>query len=134
MPAAGDSALVQTYYRTGNVKKGVLDVTFDSGDGSFTATALTERIDGFLVKIVTIPGAGVAPDDNYDITITDGAGVDVLQGVGADRDTANTEEVEILYAATGNHPVVAPADTLTLNITGNATNSATTEIILYWTL
>lgn len=50
---------------------------------------------GIVLALVTIPAAaGDAPDDNYDITITDEEGYDVLQGAGADRDTANIETAE----------------------------------------
>lgn len=47
---------------------------------------------GEVIALVTDPAAGgSAPTDNYDITITDPEGYDVMQGAGADRDTANTE-------------------------------------------
>lgn len=46
---------------------------------------------GDVVSLVTDPGAA-APTDNYDVTITDAEGYDVLQGAGANRDTANTEQ------------------------------------------
>jgi len=45
---------------------------------------------GRVIALVTDPGT-TAPDDNYDITITDAEGYDVMQGAGANRDTANTE-------------------------------------------
>jgi hypothetical protein len=133
MPAAGDSALVQTPHLLGHIKKVILDVTFDSGDGSFTATALENKIDGFLLRAVTDPG-GTAPTNGYDITLIDGMGVDVLQGCLLDRSNATTEDVAIVYSGTENHPVVAPSDTLTLTITGNSVKSATTQIVLWYSL
>ena len=49
---------------------------------------------GMIRKMVTIPaGGGSAPSDNYDITLLDDEGADVLNGRGADRDTANIEQV-----------------------------------------
>lgn len=45
---------------------------------------------GEVLALVTNPGA-TAPTDDYDITITDADGYDVMQGAGADRDTTNTE-------------------------------------------
>ena len=131
MPAAGDSAVTQVYYELGIVKKVVLTVAFDSGDGSFTATALTTRLDGFLHKIVTDPGS-TAPTDNYDVTLLDDEGVDVLQTTGENRDTANTETAHIVYSGTTVHPCVSQADTLTLTITGNSQTSATTVITIYY--
>jgi len=48
---------------------------------------------GEIVRLVTVPGAGAdAPDDNYDVVIYDDDDVDVLAGVGANRDTTNTEQ------------------------------------------
>ncbi len=132
MPPAGDSSVVQTYYDTGFVKRVDLAVTFDTGDGSFMATALTKKIDGFLVKIQTNPDG--SPTDNYDITLPDANGIDALQGAGVDRDTTNSEEAQIVYAGTGNHPCVCLNDTLTLTITGNTDTSATTAISIWWVL
>jgi hypothetical protein len=44
------------------------------------------------MRFTTKPASGAAaPTDNYDVTIVDENGVDVLAGLGADRDTANTE-------------------------------------------
>lgn len=81
-----------------------------------TATAnatTTHTYNGEIVRLVTVPGTGDdAPDDNYDVTISDGDGVDVLLAAGANRDTANTEQV-----AASSLGVVAN-DTLTLYVTG----------------
>jgi hypothetical protein len=45
---------------------------------------------GEVLALVTDPGA-TAPTDNYDLTFPDVEGYDVMQGAGANRDTANTE-------------------------------------------
>jgi hypothetical protein len=113
------------------VKVVTFTCTADSSDGSFPATSVSANVKGRLLQIATNPGA-TAPQDNYDITITDGDGIDVLQGVGANRDTSNSEVAAIVYATSAN-PVVAETDTLTLNVTGNNVNSAVTVIKLYWT-
>lgn len=91
---------------------------------------ITAKLDGYLLKLVTDPGV-VAPQDNYDVVIEDGEGQDVLLTQGTNRDTANTEVVT-LVAGTYFRPVVSQADTLTLKISGNNVNSATTVISLYW--
>lgn len=78
---------------------------------------------GKVLACVTIPDAGDAPTDNYDITITDADGFDVLQGTGANRDTANTETA----VPTTDSPVYGP---LTLNVT-NAGASKEGVVILY---
>jgi hypothetical protein len=64
-----------------------------ASDGTASGTT-TYAYDGKCELLTTDPAAaGAAPSDNYDVTITDSDGVDVLGGGGADRDTANTEQV-----------------------------------------
>ena len=116
------------------VKVVTLTCTADSSDGSYPATALTgipsNGRGGRLLQIITDPQS-TAPQDNYDITVTDSGGADLLLGVGANRDTANTEVAVI--ATNGAHSVYAGTDTLTLNITNNNVNSAVIVIKLYYT-
>lgn len=90
-------------------------------DGS-ASLVTPHQFHGEVLALVTDPGA-TAPTDNYDITITDADGYDVLQGAGANRDTANTETA------------VPPAKSiafgaLTLNIT-NAGDSKVGVVTLY---
>ena len=105
--------------------------TADSSDGSFPATTVTAAdIKGSLLQIVTDPSGDTAPQDNYDITLTESGGADLLLGVGANRDTADTEVA--IVQSSGARSVVAETDTLTLTITNNNVNSAIVVIKLYW--
>ena len=108
-----------------------LTATADASDGSFPATALATKIGGRIVALETNPG-GTAPTDNYDIALTDAEGDDVLQTLGANRDTANTEKVAIVYSGTSLHPIVAGEDVLTLAITNNSVNSAGIVIRIFY--
>jgi hypothetical protein len=84
---------------------------------------------GYIIKVVTDPGA-TAPTDNYDITLVDATtGADLLGGEGANRDTANSEEAvpKIGSAYAANFAPVA----FTLNLTGNSVNSATGTVYVY---
>ena len=48
---------------------------------------------GTIIKVRTDPDGTNAPTDNYDITLLDAiGGADVINGAGANRDTANIEE------------------------------------------
>ena len=65
----------------------------------FTWTSATDQSvsqtflwDGALVRMATNPGA-TAPTDNYDITLVDADGIDLLAGEGANRDTSTSEQV-----------------------------------------
>jgi len=78
---------------------------------------------GIVTRLITDPGA-TAPTDNYDVTILDDDGYDVLMGAGVDRDTANTEQK--LESVLG----VCLNSRLRLNI-ANAGNSKVGVVILY---
>lgn len=87
-------AATQTITFTGNVPgTGICAYQWDwisHTDGTVSGLAASATITGTIVGVLTNPGS-TAPTDNYDITLTDSNGFDVLAGQGADRDTANTE-------------------------------------------
>ena len=64
--------------------------TWTSATGGTVVLATTKGYYGEVLALVTDPGS-TAPTDDYDITITDEDSYDVMQGAGANRDTANTE-------------------------------------------
>ena len=112
------------------VKVVTFTCTADSSNGSYPATTISTNIKGRLLQIVTNPDGDTAPQDNYDITITESGGADMLLGVGANRDTANTEVA--IVESNGAQSIVAETDSLTLNIANNNVNSAGIVIKLYW--
>jgi len=61
-------------------------------------------------------------------------GYDLLEGLGLNRDTVNTEHAVIRYANTSIHPVVDESDTLTLVIDNNTAPSAQITIDVYFAL
>lgn len=94
----------------------------DTGAGS---KATSSSYFGQVLALVTDPGnGGAAPTDNYDITITDADSYDVLQGAGADRDTANTETAVPAAVSVGFGVL-----TLTLANAGNAKSGTATLYI-----
>lgn len=109
-------------HELGTIKKLVITCTADAADGSFPDTVLP-AIEGRLLHLETNPGA-TAPTTLYDITLVNQNGIDVLQGVGANRHTTNSERANIVYAGTIDHPYVTHSDVLTLNIDNNLVNSA----------
>jgi hypothetical protein len=125
----------RTYGRHGRL---VIDCTADASDGSFPDTVLSNPdadasgvMHGWLLAMDTNPGA-TGPTADYDIKIENAEGVDILGGAGADRHTSNSERA---YPLSGTAVVAAPVDRhdkLTLKITNNSENSATTRIVLYW--
>lgn len=131
--AAGDSVCTQSlasYPSTSSqplVRMLTFTCTADSTDGSFLAMPFTQthvdKITGyFLYKLILNPGA-TAPTDNWDFTITDSDGIDLLGGTGANMHTTNSAMIAPKLNSTTYfaQPIfTAP----TLNITGNSINSA----------
>lgn len=65
-----------------------------TSDASGDASGSTGHvISGLIRRIATDPDNTAAPTANYDVTITDESGVDVLGGGGVDRHTSNSEQV-----------------------------------------
>ncbi len=119
-----------THYTLGHVGKIVVDWIADAADASIPSVVMP-RFEGRLMELTTNPGA-VAPTDNYDITLVDDQGIDRLQGVGANRDTANTESAIPVYSGSTVHPVISRSDVLTLTFANNAVNSAAGKVILLY--
>lgn len=70
----------------GSIKRIIASWT-SAANGSVTQSI---HIAGTIMRVVTDPGA-TAPTDNYDLTLPDEFGLDLLAGQGANRDTANSE-------------------------------------------
>ena len=88
MGAAVITITETTYTRVKKIK--IAWVASDAGAGS---AVTTNAYDGKCELLTTVPSGTAAPTDDYDITIKDADGVDVLAGAGLNRDTANTEQV-----------------------------------------
>ncbi|HAM59546.1 MAG TPA: hypothetical protein DCQ64_30710 [Candidatus Rokubacteria bacterium] len=116
--------------RNGAIGRIVATCTGDASDGTFPATALPP-FSGRILALRTNPGA-TAPTDNYDITLVDDDAVDRLQGVGANRATATSQEAAVVYLGTAIHPPVAFDETLTLTLAGNSVNSAIIVIAIVY--
>ena len=96
------SAMTFEYHDTGTVKKVVID--WISDDVTLSVTGETVKISGFLLKAVTDPDGVAAPAANYDISLTDEEGGNILaccEDDLADRHTANTEVVDFMILGTG---------------------------------
>ena len=109
--------------RFGSVKKILFDWISDASGDADAQT--TKAYNGKILAVVTDPDDTDAPTDNYDVTVTDQDGIDVLNGAGANRDTANTEQVtdESLLGVVAN-------DRLTVNVS-NAGNANAGKVYVY---
>jgi hypothetical protein len=119
-----------THSKFGVIRRIVADWVADAAAATVPDTVLP-NFEGRILELTTNPGA-VAPTDNYDVTLIDEEGSDRLQALGANRDTANTETVPIVYSGSTIHPPVGLYEALTLKLAGNAVNSATGRIIIVY--
>lgn len=109
--------------RFGPIKK--VSFAWTSTAGGAAGDVTTHAYSGKVERLVTVPGAGgAAPTDDYDVAVLDEDGVDILLGGGANRDTANTEQV-----AASSLGIVAN-DKLTLAVT-NAGNAKSGVVHVY---
>lgn len=104
-----------------------------ASDGTVTATV---SVNGCLLRWAFVPaGGGSAPTDNYDMTLSDVASIDVLGGTGANLSTSATKESATgmtFTDGTNNAPVPrAICDELTLAITNAGSGKSGT--IYLWT-
>ena len=108
-----------------NTVQSVKKITWSwTAAGGAADQATTAAFDGDLIGFATIPGtAGDQPDDNYDVTITDADGLDVLLGQGANRDETNTE-----YVARASIGAVS-GSVLTVNVSNAGTTNKGTVIL-----
>lgn len=85
---------------SGHAPDNVIVVPWTSAaDGSYSETINSKLYGhGTLRKMVTVPSVAAAPTDNYDVTLTNSQGINLLAdgatNRGADRDTANTEVID----------------------------------------
>jgi hypothetical protein len=113
-----------------------LDITADADDASIDDITFNTSLIDYLVKngyyfarMVTIPSGVTAPTDNYDVTLEDANGRDLLAGTGLNRDEANTEEAS--------PPSFEPIQSTTLVLKvdeqdENAVNSANIKVELHF--
>lgn len=109
-----------------------IDWTGDAANGSVPDTPLSGSVmgaitDHFLYTVTTDPGSP-APTDNYDVTLVDGAGFDILGGSGADRDAANSERALPKVGTDRHYPLVHGA--LTFKLANNSVASAKGRVVL----
>jgi hypothetical protein len=121
MAAVGTVTITEETF--GSLKKIAWAWTSDAA-GVVSGTLTTGAYNGVLERLVTVPSGAAAPTDNYDVTVLDEDGTDVLMGAGADRDTANTEQV--LASSLG----AVANDRLELRV-ANAGNSKGGTVYLY---
>ena len=101
-----------------------LVITWTSAAGGTFTDVPTMNIDGLVYYVETDPDDEAAPSDNYDITLKDSSGYDIMGGKLANRDEATTEVSQPYDGTAGSYvafPVIGPL-TLAIADMGNSTS------------
>lgn len=148
--AAGSSSTA-TFYETPDGRLLIMKIAWISDDTDGTVSPeLTALLDadttvrhwsqyewGWIEKVVTLPDSTSAPTANYDITLEDANGFDILGGACEDRASATDELVlptdsNGVPMPTSIYTGAGPEDTLTLTIE-NAGNTKAGTVYIYVT-
>lgn len=101
-------------------------------DGSVPATAIFSGA-GFVTRCVTSPG--ITPSTDYDVTLQDSSGLDVMGGTLADLSPSATEPaVPLLFTDGAGQKVYGDAQIyggLTLRVSNQSNAAATGRLIIY---
>ena len=101
----------------------------DATTGAVPDTQSAVNINGYVVQVTTDPGSP-APTDNYDITLVDVSGCDIMGGALSDRDSTASEQAvpQIQSGVYGGRYV---AGRLTLKISGQSAAGARGTVRVY---
>jgi len=114
----------------GVYKYSILQDTTTSGVTSFTDTATSQNIDGWVLALITAPSGVTSPTDNWDLYLKDSDDCDVFGAETDDRDTTNVEQA-MPKIGNGYEPRYVEGP-LTLSISGNEVIDAEIQIDLYF--
>ena len=136
-PVIGACTQSVTTFKTANpnLKVWTLDCTANDTDATFPAIAMSDTVKGeingwYIHEVRTYPSAVTAPQDNWDVTITDADGYDIMGGTLANRATATDQRV-VPLAMTGYWFETPITGATNVNISGNNVNSAKMEIKVF---
>lgn len=111
----------------GSVKR--LKITWVSTAGGAVEKTVNVAIDGELLNLVTDPGAA-APTANYDITIEDDGGIDILNANGMNRHTTTTENVTV-DSDTAGRPVAVYTPSYVFKVAAAGASKGGVAILYY---
>lgn len=129
MAAVG--AIVETISKTRTMRSIALDWTCSAG-GAVSGIP-SSALSGVIERVAFVPGAGgVEPSDDYDVTLLDEDGLDVLAGKGGNLAQATASQaVPLIGDGTTTNQKVAIDGQLTLTV-ANAGNAKQGRVKLYY--
>lgn len=129
MAAVG--SITQSHQKHRTVRR--LALAWTSSAGGAVSGIPSEGISGELLRVVFVPGAGgVQPTDNYDVSMLDEDGFDVLQNLGQNRSNVNSSQlVPLVGDGTTTNQRTAIDGVLSL-VVANAGNAKQGTVTLYY--
>lgn len=118
------------YFDNNVIGEHLTAITGDDANGTVPTLVLDFPQDCELLQIETNPGS-TGPTADWDVTLIDSDGADVLDGSGQDRHTSSTLVDPIIWGSTSLHPVIK-SGTYTLTVANTSVNSATATIAIRW--
>ena len=125
----GAGTCTQDWAEHGAMKIATLTWTTSAG-GVFTSTATSKSINGFVVMVETNPDGTAVPTVDYDITLLNSGGADIMGGTLADRSNTATEMAMPLIGTIYTGIAVQGGLTLTVSNAGNS-KIGTVKIFYY---
>ncbi len=125
------SSVVITYpvRLTDTVHKFTATITAHT-NGTVTSVVTPFNIDGHVMHAETVPSAVTAPQDNYDLVLSNANGVDVFGAELNNRATATAQQaMPKIGNSYGDRYVDGP---LTIAMSGNNVNGAITVLTVYF--
>lgn len=130
--AAASGFNTSAVFGNGRVVQHTIDWVSDSFGNATVVSNVA--ISGSIDRVVIIPSGSAAPTTQYDVTLTDSEGIDVLGGNGADQSatlTATVYPVTTLTDGTSNGVIATIVNgLLTLNVS-NAGNAKAGRVVVY---
>jgi len=124
------SSQVESHNQVGSLH--VIKIVWTAAaNGSYTSYLIRRPINGTLYMVETDPGA-TAPTDDYTVTLTNEASIDVMGGAMADCDTSGSETWQPYFSASASYGARPVIGRLTLAISDNSQNAATGTIYIYY--
>jgi hypothetical protein len=136
VPIYAAGSAVQTFTNYLNGQERVITIVWTAGTSGALTPFTTIPINGYIQHITTIPGA-TAPQDHYDVALTNSDGVDITGGSLVDRNGGSetgAEDVMCIVHNSGGYTVLGTPlvfGPLTVTITGNNVTNSTGTIKIY---
>jgi len=130
--AFGEGTVSDSWARLGPINK--ITISWTAGTNGFASGDTASHVRGEILRVVCDPDDTSVPTNNYDVTLTDASGIDLLAGKGANLSSTTASSIvpgeEITDGTTTSVVPFAINEKLSLVAT-NTGNETAGVVILY---